>query len=61
MRKVSLVTRVLAGLLALLQATIVPPSIIQMVTTRLERRYRKEKEFEEMEQDRLNRKRKKKR
>lgn len=61
MKKVSYVTRVLAGLLALLQATVVPPSIIQMVTTRLERRYRKEKEFEELEQDRLNRKRKKKR
>jgi hypothetical protein len=61
MKKVSLVTRVLAGLLALLQATVVPPSIIQMVTTRLERRYKKEKEFEELEQDRLNRKRKKKR
>ena len=61
MKKVSLVTRVLAGLLALLQATVVPPSIIQMVTTKLERKYRKEKEFEELEQDRLNRKRKKKR
>ena len=61
MKKVSMTTRVLAGLLALLQATVVPPSIIQMVTTRLERRYKKEKEFEELEQDRLNRKRKKKR
>jgi len=59
MKKVSLVTRVLAGLLALLQATVVPPSIIQMVTTRLERRYKREKEFEE--QERLNRKSKKKR
>ena len=57
----SLVTRVLAGLLALLQATVIPSSIIQMVTTRLEHRYKKEKEFEELEQDRLNRKRKKKR
>ena len=61
MKKVSLTTRVLAGLLALLQATVVPPSIIQMVTTKLERRYKKQREFEELEQDRLNRKRKKKR
>lgn len=52
---------VLAGLLSLLQATIVPPSIIQMVTTKLERRYNLEKEFVEQWKDRINRKRKKKR
>lgn len=48
--------RILAGFLALLQATIVPPSVIQMVTTRLERKYKKEKDFEQQEQDRIRRK-----
>ena len=36
MKKVTM--RILAGFLALLQATIIPPSVVQMVTTRLERK-----------------------
>ena len=53
MKKVTM--RILAGFLALLQATIIPPSVVQMVTTRLERKYKKKKEFEQLEEDRNRR------
>ena len=53
MKKVTM--RILARFLALLQATIIPPSVVQMVTTRLERKYKKEKEFEQLEEDRNRR------
>ena len=45
--------RILAGFLALLQATIIPPSVIQMVTTSLERKYKRDKDFESQEEERL--------
>lgn len=45
--------RILAGFLALLQATIIPPSVIQMVTTSLERKYKRDKDFESHEEERL--------
>lgn len=60
MSKISLPIRLLAGFIALLQATITPPSVIQMVTTRLEHKYVKEKDFEEQQRWRLFRKRNKK-
>ena len=44
---------ILAGFLALLQATIIPPSVIQMVTTSLERKYKRDKDFESQEEERL--------
>lgn len=50
------IKRIIAFLLAILQATVIPPSVIQMVTTKLERKYKKEKDFERQEQDRLQRK-----
>jgi hypothetical protein len=50
------IKRIIAFLLAILQATVIPPSVIQMVTTKLERKYKKEKDFEQQEQDRLQRK-----
>ena len=48
-----LTMRILAGFLALLQATIIPPSVIQMVTTSLERKYKRDKDFESQEEERL--------
>ena len=50
------IKRIIAFLLAILQATVIPPSVIQMVTTKLERKYKKEKDFEQQERDRLQRK-----
>lgn len=50
------IKRIIVFLLAILQATVIPPSVIQMVTTKLERKYKKEKDFEQQEQDRLQRK-----
>lgn len=50
------IKRIIAFLLAILQATVIPPSVIQMVTTKLERKYKNEKDFEQQEQDRLQRK-----
>lgn len=50
------IKRIIAFLLAILQATVIPPSVIQMVTTKLERKYKKEKDFELQEQERLQRK-----
>lgn len=50
------IKRIIAFLLAILQATVIPPSVIQMVTTKLERKYKNEKDFEQQEQERLQRK-----
>lgn len=50
------IKRIIAFLLAILQATVIPPSVIQMVTTKMERKYKNEKDFEQQEQDRLQRK-----
>ena len=50
------IKRIIAFLLAILQATVIPPSVIQMVTTKLERKYKNEKDFEQQEQNRLQRK-----
>lgn len=50
------IKRIIAFLLAILQATVIPPSVIQMVTTKLERKYKNEKDFEQQEQDRFQRK-----
>lgn len=50
------IKRIIAFLLAILQATVITPSVIQMVTTKLERKYKNEKDFEQQEQDRLQRK-----
>ena len=60
MSKVSLPVRILAAIIALLQATVVPPSVIEMVTTHFERKYKKEKEFEDEQHLRLLRKKGKK-
>lgn len=50
------IKRIIAFLLTILQATVIPSSVIQMVTTKLERKYKNEKDFEQQEQDGLQRK-----